>query len=108
MAGPVRISVKDLSAKAKSSVSKALDTHVKAFPRPNYIFGFVPPWWIGIVLNNPIETLTVADANKLAADIHGGVGPAVAALKGTRPGVMVGPGHIICGFIAPPEIVLEE
>lgn len=108
MADPVSISIKDLSAKAKGSVAKALETHHQAFPRPNYTFGFVPPWWIGIIIRNPLENLTVADARKLATDIHKGVGSSVPALRGSSPGAVVGPGHIICGFIAPEVAVFEE
>jgi hypothetical protein len=108
MAGPVAISIKDLSAKAKSSVAKALETHQRAFPKPNYIIGFAPPWWIGIILRNPIDTVSVGDARKLAADIHTGVGDAVSTLRGTSPSVVVGPGHITIGFIAPAEAVFEE
>jgi hypothetical protein len=108
MADPVSISIRDLSTKAKGSVAKALETHQKTFPKPNYIFGFVPPWWIGIIIRNPLENVTLADARKLATDIHKGVGSSLPALRGSSPGAVIGPGHITCGFIAPEVAVFEE
>jgi hypothetical protein len=106
MAGPKSISIKQLAATAKRSVESALPAHQAAFPKPNYVLGFVPPWWIGIVIRNPVETATLGAAQKFATDIHRGVSGSVPGAG--APGVLYGPGHIICGFIAPPDVVLEE
>ena len=108
MADPKSISIKDLSTKAKDSVDKAFKAQTALRP-PTYVFGFIPPWWIGIVFNKPVETATVDDAEKLATNIHGSVVSSAPDLRGTSPGCVVGSGHIICGFILPPDVVaLEE
>lgn len=107
MASPVSISVKSFSATAKASVAKALQARQGAFPKPNYRIGFAPPWWLGIIIDNPVENVTLADAQGLATDIHKGVGSAVEDLirnTGGEPGCVIGGGHIICGFILPPDI----
>jgi hypothetical protein len=108
MADPVSISIKHISATAKSSVAKALEQHRAAFPGPHYIFGFVPPWWLGIVIRNPEGKITFADAQKLATDLQHSVAATSPALRGGKPGVVFGDGNLTIGF-APPEItVIEE
>jgi hypothetical protein len=106
MATPVSISLKSFSATAKASVAKALQAREAAFPKPNFRIGFAPPWWLGIVIDNPVEKVTLADAQGLATDIHNGVSPAVRSLVSTigEPGCVFGGGHIICGFIMPPDL----
>jgi hypothetical protein len=107
MASPKSISVKSFSATAKTSVAKALAARQGAFPKPNYRIGFAPPWWLGIIIDNPLDKVTLGDAQGLATDIHTGVGPAVEDLVSTtggEPGCVFGGGHIICGFILPPEL----
>ncbi len=106
MANPVSISLKNFSATAKTSVAKALKAHEAVFPQPNYRIGFIPPWWLGIILDNPGPKATLADAQKLATDIHGGLGDAAPTLTTPtgEPGVVCWPGHIICGFILPPDL----
>lgn len=106
MASPVSISLKNFSATAKTSVDKALEKHAAVFPKPNYRIGFVPPWWLGIVIYNPVASVTVAQAQALATDVHSGVaGPAreLIVVPPGEPGVECWPGHIICGFILPPD-----
>jgi hypothetical protein len=105
MADPVSISLKNFSATAKASVTKALAAHHTAFAKPDYRFGFVPPWWLGIIIYNPSQSVTVAQAQALATDIHSGVSGAARKLvvNPGEPGVECGPGHIICGFILPPD-----
>ena len=107
MASPVSISVKSFSATAKASVTKALAARQAAFPKPNYRIGFAPPWWLGIIIDNPLDKVTLADAQGLATDIHNGVSPAVASVVSTaggEPGCVFGGGHIVCGFILPPDL----
>jgi hypothetical protein len=106
MASPVSISLKSFSATAKTSVTKALHAHATAFPKPDYRIGFIPPWWLGIILDNPADKVTLADAQALATEIHSNLGGAATSLtvvsKG-QPGIVCWPGHIICGFILPPD-----
>ena len=111
MARPVSISVKQISAAAKGSVSKALEQHKAAFPSPDYRVGFIPPYyWFGFVVYNPlVEKLSVSEAQALATSVHGGIADSMSAVKGGVPGVIWGGGHIICGFLPPPDInVFEE
>jgi hypothetical protein len=69
---------------------------------------FVPPWWFGIVMRNPEGKVTFADAQKLATDLQKSVAGTSPALRGGKPGVVFGDGHLTIGF-APPEItVIEE
>jgi hypothetical protein len=113
MASPASLSLKNFSATAKTSVAKALEAHTAAFPKPNYTIGFIPPWWLGIIIINPDEKVTLADAQKLAADVQSGIGratPTLTAATAGTPSVVYGGGHIICGFIRPPDLmsVIEE
>ena len=109
MAKPVSISAKDISAAAKSTVSTAIKRHAAAFPKPDYRLGFIPPyWWVGFIVESAEGTLTFADAQKLATDVHSGIADSVASVRGGIPGVIFGGGHIICGFLPPPEINLIE
>jgi hypothetical protein len=104
MASPVSISLKNFSATAKTSVTKALETHKASFPNPNYRIGFIPPWWLGIILDNPADKVTLADAQALATQIHSNLtGPSLVAVPKGEPGIVCWPGHIICGFILPPD-----
>jgi hypothetical protein len=109
MAKPVSISAKNISAAAKASVSRALDKHKAVFPKPDYRLGFIPPyWWVGFILENAEGNLTFADAQKLSTDVHSGIAESVASVRGGIPGAIFGGGHIICGFMPPPEIGLLE
>jgi hypothetical protein len=109
MADPRSISPKDITAVAKSTVAKVLERHQGNFPKPNYRFGFFPPWWIGIVLTNPnLGKVNLAEAGKLAADLGQGVGSAVSALKGGgKPGVLLGDGHLTIGYAPPIDFLVE-
>jgi hypothetical protein len=109
MAKPVSISAKDISAAAKTSVAKAIGRHKAAFPKPDYRFGFIPPyWWVGFILENAEGTLTFADAQTLATDVHSGIADSVSSVRGGTPGAIFSGGHIICGFLPPREINLIE
>ena len=109
MAKPVSISAKHISAAAKATVSKALDRRKAAFPTPDYRLGFIPPyWWVGVVVENAEATLTLADAQTLSTEVHSGIADQVASVRGGIPGTIFGGGHIICGFLPPPEIGLIE
>jgi hypothetical protein len=111
MAKPVSLSVKQISAAAKASVARALEQHKAAFPNPDFRVGFIPPHcWFGFVVYNPlVDKLSLGDAQKLATDVHGGISASMSAVKGGIPGVISGGGHIICGFMPPPEVdVIEE
>jgi hypothetical protein len=108
MAGPVSLSLKDFSGAAKASVDKALAAHASVFPRPNYTIGFIPPWWLGIILIDAAEKATVAQATALATDIQRGISGPAAELHGVSkatPGCVCVGGHIICGFIRDPSAV---
>ena len=102
----------DLDEPLGTEFADFLAAHHTAFAKPDYRFGFVPPWWLGIIIYNPAESVTVAQAQALATDIHGGVSSAAHKLVANpgEPGVECGPGHIICGFILPPDErpLLEE
>ena len=112
MARPVSLSVKHISAAAKGSVAKALEQHRAAFPtNPDFRIGFVPPhWWFGFVIYNPvIDKIGLADAAKLASEVHGGIAGSVASVKGGKPGVVLGDGNLTIGFAPPIEVnVFEE
>ena len=110
MASPASLSVKDISAAAKSSVDKAIVKHKAAFPTPNYTIGYVPPyWWLGIVLENADNKVTLAQAQALATDVHSGLTSSVAAARGADAGIIFVGGHIICGYYPEPPIsVLQE
>jgi prepilin-type processing-associated H-X9-DG protein len=107
MAGPASISVRQISEKAKSSVEKALQAHSASFAKPNYTIGFVPPWIIGIVIRNPEGKVTLADAQKLATEVQGGVAGAL-AIRGGKTNVLFGDGHLTIGFAPPDPVILEE
>jgi hypothetical protein len=108
MADPRSISAKEITAAAKGTVAKVLERHQASFPKPNYHFGFFPPWWIGIVLANPhLDKVNLAEAGKLAADLGQGVGGAVPALKGGKPGVLLGDGHLTIGYAPPIDFIVE-
>ena len=109
MAKPVSISAKSISAAAKTSVAKAIGRHKAAFPKPDYRLGFIPPyWWCGFIIDNPEGPFTLADAQTLAADTHSGIAAEMPSVKGAIPGAIFGGGHIICGFLPPPDINLLE
>jgi hypothetical protein len=110
MAKPVSISVKQISAAAKGSVAKALERRSTVLPKPNYRIGFIPPyWWLGVIIDpqGPVE-LSLAKGEELAKEVHGGIADAVSAVRGGIPGVISSGGHIICGFLPPPEVELIE
>lgn len=112
MARPVSLSVKQISAAAKGSVAKALEQHSAAFPaNPDFRIGFVPPhWWFGFVIFNPlIDKTTFGDAQKIAAEVHGGIAGSVASVRGGKPGVVLADGNLTIGFAPPIEVnVFEE
>jgi hypothetical protein len=109
MAKPVAISAKSISAAAKTSVAKAIVRHKAAFPKPDYRLGFIPPyWWCGFIIDHPEGPFTLADAQRLAADTHSGIAAEIPSVKGAIPGAIFGGGHIICGFLPPPDINLLE
>src|ERR1700722_16882717 len=109
MAKTVSISAKSISAAAKASVTKANGPPKAAFPQPDYRLGFIPPyWWCGFIVENAEGSLTFAAAQTLSADAHSGIAEKVPAVKGAVPGAIFGGGHIICGFLPPPDIGLLE
>jgi hypothetical protein len=109
MAKPVSISAKNISAAAKGSVAKALERHKAVLPKPDYRLGFIPPyWWCGFIVENAEGSLSFAAAQTLSADVHSGIADEVPAVKGAVPGAIFAGGHIICGFLPPPEIGLLE
>jgi hypothetical protein len=110
MAGPVSISVKQVSAAAKSTVAKVLEQHKTTFPKPDYVLGFYPPhWWLGIVIRNPdLDHVSLGEAQKVAVDLQRRVGSAVAATKGGKPGVVLAGGYLTIGFAPPEPIIFGE
>jgi len=109
MASPASISVKQLTAAAKSSAAKALQQHRAILPTPDYTVGFIPPyWWLDIVIRNPDSKLTLVDAQKLATDVQSGVANSIAPLRsGTGAIIFVG-GHVTVGFAPPPDVTVTE
>lgn len=109
MANPVSIPVKQLTAAAKHSAETALKRHAATFAKPNYIIGFVPPyWWLGIVIRNPDSKVTLAAAQSLATEVQGGIASSVKTLPGGAGGVIFGGGHVTIGFAPPPDVTLSE
>ena len=111
MSRPVSISVGEISKAAKATVEKALAGHKAAFPTvPPHRIGFVPPyWWYGFVIfDAQLEKVGLADAQKLATEIHLGIAATQATVKGGRPGVLLGDGNLTIGFAPPIEINLIE
>jgi hypothetical protein len=111
MARAVSLSVGEISKAAKSSVDKALGSRQAAFPKiPDHRLGFVPPHhWFGFVLSNvPLDKFSLGDAEKLATEVHHGIAASVAGVKGGKPGLVVGGGHITIGFAPPIEIDILE
>jgi hypothetical protein len=106
MAEPRSLSVREVSAAAKSTVAKVLEQHHASFQRPNYHFGFFPPpWWFGIIVINPdLGKVTFKEAEKLAVDLSHGIAGAIPATKGGKPGVILNDGHLTIGFAPPKEI----
>jgi hypothetical protein len=108
MAAPTSISLKQVSAAAKASVGKALEQNKVKAPSPTVLGYFPPHHWLGIIVRPTVEP-ALADAQKLAVDVHSGMAASVPAIKGGEPGAITGDGHIITGFVLPPGIgVLEE
>jgi len=113
MVMPVSISARQISAAAKSSVTKALEAHKDKLTlphKPELRIGFIPPyWWIGFVLEQAqIEKATLANVQTLATDVHRGIAGAVHPVADGKPGVILGGGHIICGFLPPPGLGAVE
>jgi len=109
MAEAKSISVRQVTAVAKSTVAKVAAQH-KALTRQNIVLGFVRPpwWWIGLILREE-ELASIAEAETLAASLHEGISAATPALKSAKPGALISGGVITVGFIAPQEIqALEE
>jgi hypothetical protein len=108
MPGPASISVRQISAAAKTSVAKVLEQQKPPFQKPKFEIGFVPPWWwIGIIIRSPeFDQTTFSTAQKLAKDIHRGIGASVPAAKAGKPGAAIKDGTITIGFYPPKEIEL--
>jgi hypothetical protein len=107
MAEPVSLSVGKISAAAKTSVERALAQHKASFPTiPHYRLGYFPPhWWFGFVIyNQNIDKVTFGDAQKLAAEVHGGIAAAVPGVKGSQPGVALSDGFLTIGFAPPIDV----
>lgn len=109
MAGPVSIPVEQLTAAAKSSAANALKAHQATFAKPDCVIGFVPPyWWLGIVIRNPDNKVTLADAQALATDVQSGVARSVTSLSGAAGGIIFVGGHVTVGFAPPPDVTVTE
>jgi hypothetical protein len=110
MPRPVSISIKQVSTAAKGTVAKVLEQHKTRFPKPDYHFGYFPPhWWLGVIIYKPdVAQITLSEAQRLATDVHAGMTSAVSAVKGGKPGVIVGDGTLTIGFAPPTEINLIE
>ena len=110
MSKPVAISVGEISKAARATVEKALGGHKAAFPViPPHRIGFVPPWWCGFVIYDAqVDKLGLAEAQKLATEVQTGIAGSVAAVKGGRPGVLLGDGNLTIGFAPPPDVNLFE
>jgi hypothetical protein len=109
MAGPVSIPLEQLTAAAKSSVANALKRHEATFAKPDYVIGFVPPyWWLGIVIRNPDNKVTLADAQALATDVQSGVADSVKTLSAPAGGIIFVGGHVTIGFAPPPDVSVTE
>jgi hypothetical protein len=108
MADPTSISLKQVSAAAKATVARALEQNRVRAPSPT-VLGYFPPYhWCGIILNPTVEP-ALADAQKLAVDVHSGMAASVPAIRSGEPGAITGDGHITIGFVLPPGIdVLVE
>lgn len=104
---PKSITVKDLSA--------AVNHAVKLVAEKNKV-QFTPEFHIGpglIMGKMPVQKFTeIAQAEKFASEIAGHMKAAGGALAGVaanlEPTVLIRGGHIICGFIAPEALSLEE
>ena len=103
MADPTSISLKEISAAARASVAKALEQNKMMLPQPDH-FGYFPPWWwFGFIIRNPdFRNGTLAEAQKLAADVHQGIAASVAIAKGGKPVVIIEDGTITLGFAPAP------
>ncbi len=110
MAKPVSISAREISAAAKGSVAKVLENHKPAFPMNDVRIGYFPPHWIlGFILDSKqLEKSTLEDAQALANNVHRGIAGSVASVAAGKPALILGGGHIICGFLPPPDINLIE
>jgi prepilin-type processing-associated H-X9-DG protein len=107
MASPASISVTQISQKAKASVEKALQAHSTTFPKPNYVFGFLPPRTIGIIIRNPDGKVALGAAHETAAALQGGVAGAL-GMRGGSANVLFGDGHLTLGFEPPDPVFFEE
>jgi hypothetical protein len=109
MADAKTISLKQVTAAAKSTAAKVAAQH-KGLQRQNIILGFVRPpwWWIGLILREA-ELGSIAEAEKLATSLHGGIAASSPALASAKPSALIQDGMVTVGFIAPREIqALEE
>ena len=105
MAEPKSLSAKEITAAARGTVDRVLEQHGKILPRPPYILGFLPPpRWIGIILRDPPDTLTLGQAEKIATDLTRSIAEKVPAVKAGKPGVVVQGGHTTIGFVPPLDI----
>jgi hypothetical protein len=111
MAKPVSISVREISAAAKGSVSRALEKHNAAFPvKPGGPIGYFPrPWIFGFILDQDLlEKTALGNAQLLASDVHADIARSMSSVQAGKPGVVIGGGHIICGFFPAAEIEMIE
>jgi hypothetical protein len=110
MAGPQSISIKAISAAAKSSAARAIEAHKQLRLPPPYVLGYLPPWWwCGIIWRDPLGPIALGDAETLAAQVHAGIAAQVPGVKSSKPGVLTAGGFTTIGFAPPIEIsVVEE
>jgi hypothetical protein len=110
MADVKTLSAKQLTDAAKHSAAKVLEARAGLKAPPGTTVGFVPPYhWIGLILREEAKLEKIADAKKIAADIHAGISASIPSLKGGTPGAIIHGGHIIMGFVPPREIdVISE
>ncbi len=109
MADPAAISIKQVSTAARASLARVLEQHEAAFPKPDHILGFVPPyWWLGIVIRNPDNKLTLTAVQQVATDVQSGVASSVATMRSGTAGIIFVGGHVTIGFALQPDVILTE
>jgi hypothetical protein len=108
---PMSISVSELSEKAKDAVAKALEAHTDIFSRKpeHYRIGFVPQWWIGVVIESPeMERTPLVEVQRLAVEMHMRILGAIPDAAAGGPGFAWHHGNLIMGFIRNEKIDLIE
>ena len=112
MAKPVSLSVKSRSPQPPRTAS------VKALPRTTRLHFPIPISALVLFRRTAgsaswsttplVDKLNAGDAQKLATDVHGSIAGSMSAVRGGIPGVILGGGHIICGFLPPPDVKVFE